>query len=198
MQDPADRRDVELSLAGDHGAFERIVGRYQNDIASTMWRFCRDRNTWEALVQETFVEAYFSLAGYGHRAPLLYWLRRIATRVGYRWLRNEYRHREREPRESHDVGHVASQAKDRNETAELAEWVHAMLGRLKPRDRLVLTLLYLEECTIEEAAARTGWSVSMVKVQAHRARKRLRATLDEADGRRGGAIELGRPVSRAV
>jgi RNA polymerase sigma-70 factor (ECF subfamily) len=46
------------------------------------------------------------------------------------------------------------------------------------RDRLVLMLIYLEGCSVAEAAEATGWSRTMVKVQAHRARRRLRALLE--------------------
>ena len=56
-----------------------------------------------------------------------------------------------------------------------------MLEKLAPRDRLVLTLLYLESRSVAEAADLAGWSESMVKVQAHRARKRFRNLLEESN-----------------
>ena len=77
MTDPADAdwQDVQTSLEGESQAFERLVRRYQPPIAAYMWRFTRDRNQWEELVQEVFVEAYLSLRTYRARAPLLNWLR---------------------------------------------------------------------------------------------------------------------------
>ncbi len=58
------------------------------------------------------------------------------------------------------------------------EEVAVALEQLAPRDRLVLTLLYLESRSVAEAADLAGWSETMVKVQAHRARKRLRKLLE--------------------
>ena len=66
------------------------------------------------------------------------------------------------------------------EAAEAAETLHNLLGQLPPRDRLVLTLLYLEELSVAQAAEQTGWSRTMVKVQAHRARKKLKKLLEAA------------------
>jgi RNA polymerase sigma-70 factor (ECF subfamily) len=43
----------------------------------------------------------------------------------------------------------------------------------------VLTLLYLEQCTVAEAAELCGWTQTMVKVQAYRARNRLRKLLGD-------------------
>ena len=65
--------------------------------------------------------------------------------------------------------------------AEAAAVLHATLGRLSPRDRLVLTLMYLEGCSVAEIARLVGWSQTMVKVQAHRARGRLRKLLEERE-----------------
>jgi RNA polymerase sigma-70 factor (ECF subfamily) len=62
--------------------------------------------------------------------------------------------------------------------------VHRVLAQLPPRDRLVLTLVYLQGCTIDEAATLAGWTRTMTKVQAHRARGKLKKLL-ESDGKRG-------------
>ena len=61
---------------------------------------------------------------------------------------------------------------------EAAETLHHVLDRLSPRDRLVITLLHLENHTVAETAALTGWSQTMVKVQAFRARSKLRKLLE--------------------
>jgi RNA polymerase sigma-70 factor (ECF subfamily) len=53
------------------------------------------------------------------------------------------------------------------------------LEKLSPRDRLVITLLHLEERSVAEAAEHTGWSQTMVKVQAFRARARLKKLLQQ-------------------
>ncbi len=62
-----------------------------------------------------------------------------------------------------------------------SEYVDYWLGQLPPRDRLVLTLTIVENCTIAETAEQTGWSQSMVKVQAHRARAKLRKLMEETE-----------------
>ncbi|MBN2310587.1 MAG: hypothetical protein JXR94_16560, partial [Candidatus Hydrogenedentes bacterium] len=59
----ADRRDIVATLDGDEQGYARIVKRYQAQIASQMWRFTRDPNVLDELVQEAFVEVYVSLSG---------------------------------------------------------------------------------------------------------------------------------------
>ncbi len=61
-----------------------------------------------------------------------------------------------------------------------ADTLQALLEQLPPRDRLVLALRYIEDRSVEETAVLTGWTHSMVKVQAWRARKKLRKLLQAA------------------
>jgi RNA polymerase sigma-70 factor (ECF subfamily) len=52
-----------------------------------------------------------------------------------------------------------------------------LLERLSPAARLVITLAEIEERSPKEIAKLTGWSVSMVKVRAFRARAEMRKLL---------------------
>jgi RNA polymerase sigma-70 factor (ECF subfamily) len=53
--------------------------------------------------------------------------------------------------------------------------VEKLLSQLAAPDRLVITLLDLEQRSVKEIAQMTGWSVTLVKVRAFRARRKLRA-----------------------
>ena len=59
------------------------------------------------------------------------------------------------------------------------ELVHKLLGQLKPDDRLVIQMLDLEQKTIAEISALTGWNQSLVKVRAFRARRKLQKLFQE-------------------
>jgi len=175
--DSADERDLRASLNGDESAYERIVKRYEQKVASRMSRFSRDRGDIEELTCEVFVEAWLSLPSFRFEAPLDHWLARIGTRVGYRFWKQKRRDRENRVRlESWDA--PLSDDKGRIDPGRAAELLDEVMGRLKPADRLVLTLRYLEGLSVDQTAQRAGWSRTRVKVQAHRARKRLRKILE--------------------
>ena len=173
---------VRAAVDGDEAAYAAIVAEHQPVITRLMWRFTRDRAKLEELVHDTFVEVYFSLSKYRGTGALGGWIRTIAVRVGYKHWREKKKDADR--RDLHDqlatepsVDQASSQ-----EIPESPEEAHRelydALSLLNPRDRLVLTLLYWENCTTEEAAVLSGWSGSMVRVQAFRARKRLKKLLE--------------------
>lgn len=177
---PADRTDIAASLLGDQNGYARLVSRYEAIIGTQMWRFSRDVSVHEELVQEVFVEAYMSLAGFRGHAPFEHWIRRIATRVGYRYWRKESRERDRRNAMEEWRRTARTSTIDRT-PSQAAECLFQLLETLPPKDRLVLSLFYFEGWDMGEIAARLGWSRTLVKVRAHRARRKLRGLL-EAEG----------------
>ncbi len=178
----ADGDDVKLTRRGDSEAYRRLIERHQDRVARMLWRFSRDRRVHEELVQDVFVEAYLSLRGYNGKAPLAHWLARIATRVGYRYWKEKAR---RKGTEAFDVQEWdeavgASLATGALEPDPAGALLHQLLEQMAPRDRLVLTLRYLEQCDVVETARRTGWTKTMVKVQTLRARNRLRKLIEQS------------------
>lgn len=170
---------IQKCLNGNRNAYELLVRKYEKQIASRMWRFSRDPGTCEALVQEVFVDAFFSLKTYRSEAPFLNWLSRIATRVGYR-------HWKRETASAAPVStqtyRNADDERANHEAEKAGEIVHELLRHLEPEDRLILTLMYFEECTAEEIAVRLNCSRGRIKMRAHRAKKRLRQLMEEYHG----------------
>ena len=175
-----DMEDIRLSLSGDGAAYERLVVKYQSRISARMWRFTRDRFEHGELVQDVFVEAYMSLKTFRSRAPFEHWLSRIATGVGYKYWKRKAAMGKNQmiPMEAFDWKEPANPETLTPENA--AEILYSLLERLPPRDRLVLTLRYVEDLSLEETAQLTGWSVTMVKVQSWRARKKLKKLFESA------------------
>lgn len=172
--DGAVAKAIAGTLAGEPGAFEKIVERFQGTISLQMRRFSRDAGVVEELVHDVFVEAFVSLRSFRGRSPFLHWLRKVAVRTGYRY----WKRLENEPEQSPMADNLVALAAPRElAPVEANEALSALLSRVAPRDRLVLLLLYVEGYSAPEVASLTGWSVSMVRVQGWRARNRLRAAL---------------------
>lgn len=168
---------IQAVISGDNEAYRNLVQKHQTEIGRLMWRFTRDQAVCERLVQDVFVEAFLNLNSYKGRAPFLQWLKTIATRVGYRYWKEQYA-------STQDIvigqQHYASLSRDRSILPhEAAEIVHVLLARLSVSDRLVLTLMYFDQCNTSEIARRMGWSRAAVKMRVMRARNRLRQIAQE-------------------
>ena len=176
----AELEDVQLSRQGDSDAYTRLIKQHQPHVSRILWRFSRDILVHEELVQDVFVEAYLSLGSYRKKAPFGHWLSRIATRIGYRYWKQSARRHETESFSLAEWDQLPDKSPDEMDPGQAAKMLHGLLAQLRPRDRLVLTLRYLEKCDVAETAHRTGWTKSMVKVQSLRARKRLEKLFAQA------------------
>jgi RNA polymerase sigma-70 factor (ECF subfamily) len=177
-----DLRDISIALDGGQDAYERLVKRHQDEVSRWMWRFTRDRIILEELVQEVFIEAWMSLSHFKGESAFKTWLFTIATRVGYRYWKKKAKDAAMTIEAANRL--MIDNREKEITPSEAAEALYGLFSRLPPRDRLVLTLMYFEEMDTKEIAHMTGWTKSMVKVQAYRARNKLRKLLERAGYRR--------------
>ena len=139
-----------------------------------MRRFSRDPGVLDELTHDVFVEAFHGLRGFRGSVPWIHWLRTIAIRVGYRYWTSRREKRQEIALSEEDWGKIRGQLPEPTEATDAAELVFRLLAQLAPSDRLILTLIYLEGCSMAQAAERAGWTIVGAKVRAFRARNRLR------------------------
>jgi len=164
---------------GAHDEFAELVKRHQSHVFAILYRYERDAHRLEDLAQETFLKVWRSLDKFDNRAPFQHWLSRIAVNVALDHLRKQKRSRNEIGLP--DLGEDALEwlRSDENLDAVRArEILDAAMRDLSADDRLVLTLLEIEERSVKEISALTGWSGVAVRVRALRARARLKKALE--------------------
>lgn len=181
VEEPTDERLVKEAVSGDDEAFAELVRRHKRRVFGTVARYVRNRDELEDVAQEIFIKAYRNLRKFRSDAPFEHWLSKITVNACYDLLRR----RRREGAEV-SLDAVVLAAEEKSEAREAWNVLAPALARLRPEDRLVITLLHLEERSVREVADATGWSEAKVKVRAFRARKELKRILEDIDGNREG------------
>jgi RNA polymerase sigma-70 factor, ECF subfamily len=187
-----EKSDEALALsvsAGDQQAFEQIFYRHRKRVARLAGRFFNRPERIEEIVQETFTKMYQGIGNYSPARGQSFaaWLSRIAINSCYDELRRTRRRPEGALEEVtvDEMAWIAARARSGNTAVNsesaviLRDLADKLLARLAPEDRLVLTLLDGEDLSTVEIAQALGWTVSKVKVRAHRARLSLRRVLGE-------------------
>ncbi len=168
---------VAASLGGDDAAYAELVRRHKPRVCGVIVHLARDRADVDDLAQEVFVQAYFKLHQFRREAVFEHWLLRIATFKCYDYLRKRQRQGSSVPMEVlAESGHEPAAPAAPTPHPQL-ERLYAALARLSPAEQLVITLLELQDRTLQEISDHTGWSVGNVKVRAFRAREALRKLL---------------------
>ena len=167
--------------------------RYGPRVFRVASRFFRRRSLAEEAAQEIFLKAFSELGSYAARGSMEGWLTRIATNTCLNLLRSSKRRPEStvsdltEDESAWLDRHMVAAASERHESSERSLAAADLAGRvlqgLTPADQLVLTMIDGEEASVKEVAQVTGWSESKVKVQAFRARRRMREAVEKLLGR---------------
>ncbi len=178
--------DALVAAAGaDEAAFEQLFERHRRQVARIAGRFFSQREQIEEIIQDSFTKAYFALKTYHgtHEASFRAWLTQITINTCYDHLRRarrrpEYTVEDFNDDEAHEFsGQLRAAASDVESALVSRDLAVKLLARLSADDRLVLTLLDVEGFSVAEIAKMTSWSISKVKVRAHRARAHLRRVM---------------------
>ncbi len=168
-----------LALAGDNLAYARFLGR----SAAHLRAFFRRRlaafpDDVEDLVQETLLALHNYRHTWRPTERLTPWLYAIARYKLVDLLRSHAPRRAREIAIDDVLEDGALQASD-SDAATARRDLARLLETLPERMRMAIVHVKIEGLSVAEAAARTGMSVSAVKVGIHRGLKKLAANLKD-------------------
>jgi len=186
----AENWDANVCVArvrqGDESAARALLAQL-HPLVLKLVRAHRPRRTDEEdLVQIVFMKVFTKLDQFSGAVPLEHWVSRIAVNtclkaMRYERVRPEIRLSDLTEEEEQVVQRLASTQDDLPESVDAMsrELLGRLLGMLNAEDRLVVTLLNLEQKTVAEVRQVTGWSTPLVKVRAFRARQKMKRLLEQ-------------------
>lgn len=146
------------------------------------------RSSEEDLCQEVFMKTFARIEQWRGQMPFAHWVSRVAVTTcldALRWQkrRPELRWADLSETEAEVLDNVLHDERDHGHSDAIGarELAHKLLATLKPADRLVLTMMDMEGRSVAEVQAVTGWSATLVKVRAFRARRKLRKTFEQLE-----------------
>ena len=173
---------------GDEAAARELMTRLYPQVIAIVRRHLPRRMAEEDLAQDIFVKMFAHLDRYDPALPLENRVSRLALNTCLDRLRAE---RRRPELRWADLGEEEATALENLLATESAhhdsrlpgsrELFDNLLDTLNPADRVVITLLMLEERGVAETAALTRWTKALVKVRAFRARLKLKRALAELE-----------------
>ena len=161
---------------GDAGAFDELVGRWQERLWRHAWRLTGSRDAaWDA-IQEAWITVCRDIRGLRDPAAFPSWAYRITSNRCHDWIRKESRQRRTDRAYAEQADRVENETRGaRHRSADLEE----ALARLPGRDRAILSLRYEEEFDVAEIAKILQIPPGTVKSRLYYARERLRHYLEE-------------------
>ena len=184
MDDPDASALVKAALQHDDEAARELVRQLYPLVAKMVRAYRFRRTPEEDLSQMIFIKVFQKLSQFSGKVPLEHWVSRIAVntclnQIESEKVRPELRQADLSEEEQAVVENLAVSSEELAPDKRFAsrQLVEHLLAALKPAERLVIDLLYLQGRSVAEIKKMTGWSEPLVKIRAFRARHKMKQQL---------------------
>ncbi len=183
-EDEVSHELVAAVLQQDEAAARELVRRLYPLVAKLVRAHRPARTAEEDLCQMIFIKVLQKLSQFSGAVPLEHWVSRIAVNTCLNQIqaekaRPELREADLSEEQAAVVRNLATTSSELapGQTFASRQLVDHLMTALKPAERLVIDLLYLQQQSIAEIRRVTGWSAALVKVRAFRARQKMKRFL---------------------
>ena len=164
---------ISKVLQGDSRAYEILVGRYQDAVSRFIWKIIPVEQDREEVCQDVFVKVYFNLDKFRFDAKFSTWLYQIAYRTAVSFNRKK----RIETRSFEDDEFVKEEVQ--NPDQELVrKLLNQQIAKLKLEERTMVTLVYMQDLSIEDISIIVNRPGGTVKSVLHRVRQKLQASIE--------------------
>ncbi len=167
---------VRLCVAGDKTSFGELVRRHGGVLRTHLRRMGAQASDADDMAQEAFLIAYERLGDYRFDGPFTAWLKRIASRRYLKKVRGNAKYLLTDDMTAFETGAAGNPDDFR------AHNLDAALNRLKPVERLCVTLNFSGDLSHQEIADELKIPLGTVKSHIRRALDQLRSILAPEGG----------------
>jgi len=210
LQKASDPELVRQLRSGNNDAFAVLVDRYQRLVLTVALRIVKEECEAEDVVQTVFLEVFKNVGKFdASRGTLKMWLLQYAYSRSInrrRYLEHRQHYSQLELDDAESERHCTEAVRfDRLSPGETSRFVRQALKALNPKQQLAIELVYFEGFTLEEAAQRTGETLSSMRHHYYRGLMKLRefitatsSTLAENSSATPIELEVPNPTPRPI
>ena len=173
-----DQALIEACRGGNRAAFAALVRRYERTLYSAAYRVLGNTEDARDIVQVVFVRVLEHFDEYDSRYRFFSWIYRIAINEAITLLRRNSRDQPLDDGFDPPAPDDADPARVLRD-GQVADRVQRALQRMKPNDRIVLTLRHFSDCSYQEMSEILALDEKTVKSRLFAARQRLAGVLQD-------------------
>lgn len=172
---------IQQLIAGDEAAFDLIYEVYSSKVYRLAFRFLKDAQQSEEIVQECFINLWTSREKLNASGDIWLYLYVIAKRLSLNSLRQVFQSRELSDKLAN---HIATAHNDTEEdllVSDLEQFTERIINKLPRQQQVIFRLSRVEHLTHKEIADQLQISPNTVKNHMVEALKTLKSQLQYSD-----------------
>lgn len=172
---------INQIIGGDTQAFAVLVDLYKDLVFTLAIRMLKNREEAEEVSQDTFIKVYKALPKFKGESKLSTWVYKVAYNTSLDRIKKNSRSYNEVAIDSFTENQIKTldNALDTLEKKEQQHTIQYCLQQLASKDSFLLTLFYFDELSLQEISQVMSMEANTVKVNIHRARKRLASILKQ-------------------
>ena len=173
---------VKRAKSGDYQAFDLLVLKYQSRLISTAFKFVKDVQIAEDIVQDSFIKAFKALESFREDSSFYTWIYRITVNTSKNFLvskkrKSELLNSDLSEEASYEIEPVETYSpEDLLQATQLKKVITETIDQLGEDTRTALTLRELDGLSYEQIADVVNCPVGTVRSRIFRGRE----VIDEA------------------
>ena len=173
---------VKRAKSGDYQAFDLLVLKYQSRLISTAFKFVKDVQIAEDIVQDSFIKAFNALESFREDSSFYTWIYRITVNTSKNFLvsktrKSELLNSDLSEEASYEIEPVETYSpEDLLQATQLKKVITETIDQLGEDTRTALTLRELDGLSYEQIADVVNCPVGTVRSRIFRGRE----VIDEA------------------
>jgi RNA polymerase sigma-70 factor, ECF subfamily len=179
-----DKKLVEDFLGGDSSVFEKLVKKYLKPVYNFLYQLTNDRAALDDLAQITFIKAWKNIKKFDLDRNFKTWLFAIAKNTAYDYFKKKKTipfSNFTDAEGNNKLENITDNEilpLEFLEKVEAAKKLEVALSKISDQYRLVLTMHYKEDFSLQEIAEILGLTYNTIKSQHQRGLQALRQILE--------------------
>ena len=170
---------VKRAKSGDYQAFDLLVLKYQSRLISTAFKFVKDVQIAEDIVQDSFIKAFNALESFREDSSFYTWIYRITVNTSKNFLvskkrKSELLNSDLSEEASYEIEPVETYSpEDLLQATQLQKVITETFDQLGEDTRTALTLRELDGLSYEQIADVVNCPVGTVRSRIFRGREEI-------------------------
>jgi RNA polymerase sigma-70 factor, ECF subfamily len=183
--DSNDKQLIEKFFAGDDSAFSELVKKYLKPVYNFLYHFVSDREALDDLTQVTFIKAWKHIEKFDRSRNFKVWIFSIAKNTSFDYLKKKKTipfsnfTDDEGNNKLENVGDDSILTDEILIRADSAKILEEKLKKIPDIYRIILTMHYKEDFSLQEIAKILGKPYNTIKSQHQRGMVKLKETFSE-------------------
>lgn len=182
MSNTEDQELIKRIAKGDMKSFEILLKKYEDLVFGVSLKLVRDRSKAEDMVQETWMKVVQHASQYSPYGSVKSWILQMNRNLILDYFREQKKWKNSDDIDEVEISDESADITEVMDSEEKQKSFQQAFAELEEREKMVLTMVIVEELGYSDIAQKLGLSIGAIKTIVFRAKNQMKEKLSKKEG----------------